>query len=437
MISRVAVLVLVALAGVKSAPKPAAKPSPSAAPSATVSTGGASPLKLKPGGRGEVCLECHADFSQRLAKPSVHTPVRDRDCAGCHNPHASNHGKLLIAEGANVCATCHGEVVPKGARSAHKPVAERRCMDCHDPHAAGFKKNLVRGGNDLCAGCHAAIAGAAARVLHKHKPVEQGCLKCHDPHGSAAAPSLLITDVPGLCVSCHNLDTPLIAKKHLGYPVKQARCTTCHDPHGSNGAGLLYETVHPPVAKGMCAMCHEPATSKTPLATRQHGAALCRTCHAQRMAQMLEKNRVHQPVLQGDCLACHSPHAAKQKGLAKANLVVTCGACHGDTIRRQEFSPTKHKPIAEGNCPACHDPHSSNGPLMFQNADRIELCGNCHDWQKHSTHPIGPSRKDPRNKNLTLECSSCHRAHGTGSKHLIPYAKVTDLCTNCHEKFRR
>ena len=56
------------------------------------------------------------------------------------------------------------------------------------------------------------------------------------------------------------------------------------------------------------------------------------------------------------------------------------------------------------------DPHSGESALLFVNQDGIELCGKCHDWQKHSTHPIGETRIDPRNKNLTLECSSCHRA---------------------------
>jgi predicted CXXCH cytochrome family protein len=118
-------------------------------------------------------------------------------------------------------------------------------------------------------------------------------------------------------------------------------------------------------------------------------------------------------------------------------MVVACGGCHADTIQRQELSPTKHKPINEGECTSCHDPHSSNAPLNFIKADRIELCGTCHDWQKHATHPIGVEKKDPRNKNLTLECMSCHRAHGTGAKHLLPYPKVTDLCTKCHEQYRR
>ena len=75
--------------------------------------------------------------------------------------------------------------------------------------------------------------------------------------------------------------------------------------------------------------------------------------------------------------------------------------------------------------------------VTHADSERSDLCGTCHDWQKHATHPIGPSIKDPRNKNLSLECASCHRAHGTGAKHLIPFAKVTDLCTSCHEQYRR
>jgi DmsE family decaheme c-type cytochrome len=427
--------------GTKAAPSKAPAGTAAPAPASNVEVMRSAPkqllFKLRPGANGEVCLECHADFAQRLSKPSVHTPVKDRDCAGCHNPHASANDRLLIAAPKELCATCHGDVVPSGAKSVHKPVGEKRCTDCHDPHASGFKKNLVRGGTELCAGCHPAITDAASRAQHKHKPVEESCLRCHDPHGSAAGPSLLVADVPGLCLKCHNVDAPIIAKKHMGYPVKQARCTTCHDPHGSPAPGLLYSTVHPPVARGQCSMCHEPATSKTPLKTRQLGVTLCKTCHAARIAQFLDKNRVHQPISEGQCLACHGPHASKQKGIVKANMVITCGACHSDTIRRQDLSPTKHKPIAEGQCTACHDPHSGSAPLMLVNADRIDLCGGCHDWQKHATHPIGPNRKDPRNRNLSLDCSSCHRAHGTGAKHLIPYAKVTDLCTNCHEQFKR
>jgi predicted CXXCH cytochrome family protein len=114
-----------------------------------------------------------------------------------------------------------------------------------------------------------------------------------------------------------------------------------------------------------------------------------------------------------------------------------CGACHADTIRRQAGSPTKHPPIAEGECHQCHDPHGGSAPLLFVNASGIELCGQCHDWQKHSSHPIGDKVKDPRNANLTVQCTSCHRAHGTEYKHLIAFPATTALCTNCHDRFKR
>lgn len=432
MSSRAAFLVLAAALLVP-APGLAAKPAAqkSAAPAK------ATLFKLKPGANGPLCLDCHGNFADRLAKKSVHTPVRSRDCVACHDPHASSHGKLLDAEPSAICVTCHPGIVPKAPKSEHEPVAKGRCADCHDPHATDYKANLVRGGTELCAACHTKITEAASKAKFKHRPVEQSCAACHAPHGSAVGPDLLKAAVPGLCVACHDVTSPALARKHMGYPVKGAQCTSCHNPHGSNADGLMYAAVHPPVAKGQCSMCHEPVTSKNPLATRQQGVALCKQCHSPYMAKMQEKNRVHQPVAEGECLACHGAHGSKQKGLIRGDMGAACGACHADTIRRQDLSPTKHQPIKDGECTSCHDPHGSDRPLMFVNDDGIELCGGCHDWHRHSSHPIGPDKIDPRNRNLFMECSSCHRAHGTGSKHLIPFPKVSDLCTKCHEKYKR
>jgi DmsE family decaheme c-type cytochrome len=392
--------------------------------------------KLKPGASGKLCLECHAEFEAKLKKASVHTPVKSQDCVGCHNPHASNHGKLLAQRPSAICNTCH-DVVPKEAKSVHKPVVESRCVECHDPHASANKFNLVKPANDLCAGCHKPIVEAAGKARFKHKPVLQGCATCHQPHGSAKASHLLKNDVPGLCVGCHKTEGAIFAKAHMNYPVGKSRCTSCHDPHGSNAKGMLYDRVHPPVAKGMCTMCHEPPGSANRFKTRQVGAALCRGCHAKNMTQFLEKPRLHQPVAEGNCLACHTPHASPKKGLVKGNMVVVCGECHADTIRRQEVSPTKHGPVKNGECAACHDPHSSDAALSLKGANRIALCATCHEWQQHSTHPIGDKRKDPRNRNLTLDCLSCHRAHGTEYPHMMPFAKTTDLCTKCHENLKR
>ena len=427
------------------APAGAKAPAPAKAPaaakdSAVKTTAAPANLKLKVGAAGTVCLDCHVgSFEEVLKKPFVHTPVKSRNCIGCHNPHGSDHGKLLSAQGNDACTRCHAGTVPKEPKSTHKPVGEKGCVACHDPHASANKFNLIKPARELCASCHKPVADAAAKAKFKHKPIEQGgCTACHDPHGSAKGVRLLKDDLTALCLGCHDVKKPLIAQKHLGYPVGKARCTSCHDPHGSDKRGMLYNTVHPPVAKGQCALCHEPAGSPNALQTRAAGVQLCRGCHATKLTAMFDKAQLHRPVAEGNCLACHGPHASAQKGLIKGNMVAVCGTCHADTIKRQQLSPTKHEPVQNGDCSSCHDPHGSDAPLMFvKGGEVVEMCGSCHDWLKHSSHPMGEKIKDPRNKNLTVQCLSCHRSHGTEYKHMMPYATTSDLCTKCHENFKR
>lgn len=394
--------------------------------------------KLKAGAAGKLCLGCHTAFKDKLAKPFVHTPLKQGDCVGCHSPHSSSHGKLLAADLSKICASCHGTMVATGAKSVHKVVAEGSCMKCHDPHSADSKFNLVKGGNDLCFTCHKEMGETIAKVKFKHNPVTKGCLTCHDPHASGKAGSLLKDSVPALCIGCHKTDRPNFAKAHMNYPVATARCTGCHDPHGSNVAGILYNNVHKPVLARMCNQCHEDAASPNPLKTKKVSYELCRGCHSDMVNATFAKNRIHWPILDKEgCLSCHNPHASKQKGLVKGDLITTCGSCHQDTIQRQEKSETKHEPIKDGKCAACHDPHASDNLYLVKQSSVIDLCGSCHDWQKHSTHPIGEKVRDPRNKNLTLQCLSCHRSHGTEYKHFIPFPTTSELCTQCHEQFKR
>ena len=114
-----------------------------------------------------------------------------------------------------------------------------------------------------------------------------------------------------------------------------------------------------------------------------------------------------------------------------------CGSCHADVLERHDRSVTKHAPVEEGNCVMCHAPHSADNPFLFQEDDTIELCGNCHDWQTHSTHPIGETILDPRNENVSLECSSCHRAHGTEYQHFLYFETTNEMCVQCHATYRK
>jgi len=395
-------------------------------------------FKLKPGASGKLCLECHTGFQETLKLPFVHTPVKAGDCADCHDPHASEHGKLLEEEPERICAKCHGSMVPEKAKSSHAPVLQGKCVQCHDPHASPQKAMLKTAGSALCFSCHQQLGSAIQAAAHKHNPVEKSCLGCHDPHASAPARALLKKGPPALCLDCHKPDAPNFAKKHLGYPVTGADCTSCHDPHGSANNGLLWASVHPPVSKGMCNQCHGAAGTPEALKLKRQGAELCRGCHNDTFNKIQAKNQVHWPVTDRKaCGNCHSPHASRTAKLLAAPQGQLCGSCHQDAVKRQEASLVKHPPVESGECVTCHDPHASDATPLLAGADQFEVCSNCHDWKTHSTHPIGDKVVDQRNKNLTLDCSSCHRTHGTPKAHLAHFDPKQELCVQCHADLTR
>jgi len=137
------------------------------------------------------------------------------------------------------------------------------------------------------------------------------------------------------------------------------------------------------------------------------------------------------------CINCHNPHASGEEGLLRAPMKKVCGSCHNDTLERQERSVTKHQPINDGNCTICHSPHASNNLFLQKEESTINTCAQCHDWQSHSTHPIGEEVIDPRNRNISLNCLSCHRTHGTEYKHFLYTPDIQSLCVQCHTKYRR
>lgn len=431
----IATLLLAPAVGALAADPPAPAKPQGARPAAAAKPagGGSDRFHLKPGAKGKACLGCHATFADTLKQPFVHTPVKNGDCSDCHDPHASDHGKLLEAEPSKICVSCHGDVVPAKAESVHANVVEGNCTKCHDPHGSANKGNLLKGGNELCFGCHADLAKSVAEAKFKHPPVAKSCLTCHSPHAGETTKNLLLKASPAVCVSCHNPDQPAFQKAHLNYPVARGDCGSCHDPHGSSQPSLLWATVHMPVKNRMCAQCHYDASSPQALATKKSGLEVCKACHSETVNTALGEDRIHWPVVDRKaCLNCHRPHASRVGKLLKAEEKSLCGGCHGDAVARQARSATKHEPILEGNCTICHRPHSSPSVFLFDGATVTDVCEKCHEWQKHSAHPIGTKVVDPRNRNLTLDCLSCHRTHGTPNKHLTHFDTKKDLCVQCH-----
>lgn len=395
-------------------------------------------FKLKEGAAGKTCLNCHEGFQEKMKKPFVHTPLAKGDCVGCHNPHTSYYSMLMAAPADTICYTCHKSVVPADAKSVHQVVAEGKCISCHDPHAADNELNLLKKGSELCQECHQVLAAKIKENKYGHPPVREDCGGCHNPHASSKNTNLLKDGASVLCLKCHATDKPTFKKLHMDYPVEKADCTSCHDPHGSNTAAMLYDTVHEPVAKRNCDRCHVEPSSAEPFALKAAGFEVCQACHYEMITDTLNHTQIHWPVVdKKGCMNCHSPHASVEKKLMRKPMLELCGTCHADTVARQERAATKHPPIAEGKCGECHLPHGSDNQFILKEESVIVLCAKCHEWQTHTTHPIGEEYVDHRNKNVTVQCASCHRAHGTEHKMFLYFSTTNELCVQCHVRFRR
>jgi predicted CXXCH cytochrome family protein len=404
-------------------------------------------FKLQPGPSGEQCLKCHTELQEELKRSHLHPLVQSKQCTGCHQPHASDHPGLLNTSPTVLCRECHAEVMPAGAHSVHDIALQGQCTQCHEPHGSEFPKTVKKPGNELCFECHQEIAEEATQVRYVHRPVttRSGCLNCHQPHASTEQPNLLRTAPPALCRTCHQTADATFRRRHQNYPVENTDCSLCHSPHGSDHPGIIQDTVHPPLVEKTCNTCHNPPGSARPLAVKQPGTALCRQCHRPWIDATLDKQRVHWPMMSDKgCSQCHSPHASREKGLLPAKAAVTCGKCHADTVELQKRSidnpdfPNFCEPVKKGDCTVCHSPHSAERPLMFKSASSIEWCGECHEWQAHSSHPIGEKVIDPRNRNLATDCLSCHRGCGTSNyPNMLDFPTTYDLCVSCHVERRR
>lgn len=208
---------------------------------------------------GELCMTCH--FPDQ--KPFAHAPYRDGTCTDCHNPHASRTRRLLVAESNQaLCAKCHSAEVAKFDLPSRHPVGEQLdCSSCHRPHTADFNKLLPADGAGLCVTCHASQGRHYSKIGHSRMTVSGStdagvCANCHLPHGSANVPLLKGENGVSLCRACHGVKSEFehpmgenTVAPHTGKPVV---CGTCHDPHGSP-----YSSSTRKKGDGLCLTCHD------------------------------------------------------------------------------------------------------------------------------------------------------------------------------------
>ncbi len=99
----------------------------------------------------ELCLSCHKDVKNALAtSPVVHGATTEAGgCLGCHTPHFSQLPKLQKMAQPQVCLGCHDKPIKaadgqtltdfaallKDNPQQHGPIREGACTACHQPHA--------------------------------------------------------------------------------------------------------------------------------------------------------------------------------------------------------------------------------------------------------------------------------------------------------------
>ncbi len=307
----------------------------------------------------KTCVECH----KRTVKNNIlHGPVA-AECTNCHIPTGMEHpledveGFSLLAEGSDLCFTCHEEEQATIASNKyiHKPVSQGECLECHEVHSSNDPKLIFSKSPDLCYFCHNEIEKSVEKSSVVHQPVKEegGCVGCHSPHSSPEK-KMLVSNPKTLCLSCHdktlikgdrkiaNIDS-LLKKSKMVHQALNKSCNSCHDPHASENEYLL--SIYYPTGN------YAPGT--------EDNYELCFGCHDTDLL-LLETTEYATEFRDGD-RNLHYVHINKEKGRTCNN----CHSVHGSS--REHLIP---ETVKFGNW---------NMPLVFKKTENGGSCKGCHE----------------------------------------------------------
>ena len=155
--------------------------------------------QLKTTRDAETCFTCHKSERAKSMRTSHH-PVREgkMGCTSCHNPHDGSQPKMIKAESVNeLCYTCHAE--KRGPfLFEHAPVRED-CVSCHEPHGTNHKRLLQQKLPNLCWNCH--LTGSGHFGSGDKFSTEQGIPVA--PSTPAGYPTVNSRFVEKSCKNCH------------------------------------------------------------------------------------------------------------------------------------------------------------------------------------------------------------------------------------------
>jgi predicted CXXCH cytochrome family protein len=258
---------------------------------------------------------------------SYHAPYDAGDCSICHRSNdAQNPGPVKAAVN-ELCLGCHDDFQQTLARKYPHPAAQQSCVNCHNPHDSQQPKLLLEESGTLCLNCHQQIKKTALESPVKHDALTQGdkCVNCHNPHG-ANVEHLLVQLPMQLCLQCHgkddvvdhngkkltNMSKLLADNPHQHAPVASQDCSACHMPHGSSNFRLLtnaypaqFYSAYDAQNYALCFGCHDEQAFTKP--------------QTEELTQFRDGNKnlhyvhVNKSVMGRTCRACHDVHASVQE----------------------------------------------------------------------------------------------------------------------------
>ena len=141
-----------------------------------------------------ICAKCHDEPQPKPGDKFVHAPFGDGACGACHGVHGGDNAKLLKAEGRALCLGCHTQVaLAEKAPVVHAGFLDSDCLTCHAAHHGTRGRRDSRATPaEVCGSCHSDVISKAAVEAAFHQPVKDAqCTACHKGHASKE-PGLLI-----------------------------------------------------------------------------------------------------------------------------------------------------------------------------------------------------------------------------------------------------
>ncbi len=283
------------------------------------------------------CEQCHPGVGTKGKK--VHGPVAVKACVVCHSPHFSKQPDLLLKKPTELCLSCHEDKKEEMAKavSVHQAVKDG-CTGCHSAHESNDPALLKGPGIADCMACHKDFLSRMEKKKYFHGALTENhrCANCHSPHFSKER--FLLKEKPSLlCMDCHTKEITVPAKgkngrtrtipsileqikgkKFLHGPVKVGNCAACHNGHGSDYINLLrfpfpgtFYAEWNKKAYLACFECHESRLVSEKRTTKSTGFRNG-DLNLHYLHTMRKKGRT--------CRACHAEHASSQPKLIREKV---------------------------------------------------------------------------------------------------------------------